>query len=326
MDLAKEASHTTTTPETGQAANQGEYLFKNEPLWEEVAPQEAQQHGGLRATRKLKAENQNYLSIDTTGFNIDAHEIIHINGWEDGIDSKPMTLLVVKVLVHSTDRSFKFKSVTTTFTFEGGDGKQRSGPAAPALVGFAPFSSTVQWNPSEAQKERVLNAGGTLGAGYAGATMALNAGGQWTVTKTQKFAAKGNATPLPSEIDDERRNGVKWYMEHNASQNDEVAPEFLVAILIRRATKDDPFTGNFRVRAEGGTWSQLQQDLRRFLQIDPARTLKAFEAAETMRMTPEGEKIAKACDIKPAKLGSLRNGDSLTGLAHVWGLDPVPPN
>jgi hypothetical protein len=326
MDSTEGASDATKTPETEQTANQAENLFQTEPLWEEVLPEDAQQHGGLRATRHLKADNQNYLSITPSGFAIDAHEIIHINGWEDGAGSKPMTLLVVKVLVHSTERGFKFKSVTTTFTFEGGDKNHGSGPAAPVLVGFAPFSSTVQWNLSEEQKERVLNAGGTLGGGYAGATIAVTAGGQWKVAKTQKFAAKGNATPLPSKIDDERRNGVRWYMEHNTSQDDEVAPEFLVAIMIRRATKDDLFTGDFRLRVEGGTWSQLQQDLRRAFQIDPARTLKAFNAGETVRLTAEGEKIAKACDIKSEKLGSLRDGDNLTGLAHVWGLDPVPPN
>jgi hypothetical protein len=323
MDAAKELDNTT---KSGKESHFEESLslFKDEPLYQEVEPKEAKQHGGLRKTKELKADSGNYYAVDTKGFTINATEIVHINGWEDGVNSEPLTLLVVKISVHSTERGFKFLSVTVRFTFEGGDHSRPFGPAAPTLVAYAPFSSTVRWEVSEEERKRILSASGTVGVNY-GANVSVTGGGQWEVSKKKKFFAKGNASLLASRVDDERINGVKWYMESNPSQGEEVAPEFMVAVLIQRATKTDSFTGDFRLRAEGGTASEIQAGLRRFLGIDPRRTLKAFQAAEQTRTKLEGESLLKACAIDKDKLGSLRKDDNLTALAHVWGLDLLTP-
>lgn len=280
-------------------------------LLEEISPKEAGEGGGLRRTVHVKDGEDSYLNMDTEGFTVDATELVHINGFKDGKTSDAMTLLVLNVQVHSTEPGFNFRSVVARLSFEG--------PADPTIFAFAPFSSTVTWNVSKEEYERILSAGIEVGANY-GASAKVTGNGQWTIRGTKEFFAHGNASRI---INSNKWRGVKWYLEGNPSQSGEVTPEFRIAVLVKRAKPNEPFTGTLTLRPEGSVASSIQMGLRRFFGIDPRRARKAFDSKEVKTFTNEGKLLLEQCKADEDHLGKLAHGSSLTGLAYVWGLDLI---
>ncbi|KAL6246225.1 hypothetical protein RBB50_006460 [Rhinocladiella similis] len=276
------------------------------PLWEEFSSKGTGEGGGLRRTNDLGKGDKSYINIDTDGFTVDATEILHINGFESGDTSSPMTLLVLNIQLHSTVPGFKFSWVVTRLSFDG--------EANPEVIAVAPFSSTTTWNVSREEHERIISMGLQVGANYV-ASAKVEGHGEWTVRKQQEYFALGNASPM---VSNQRQNGVKWYLEANHRQSDQVAPQFRIAVLLKRAVGNKPFRGTLSLRPNG-----KQLALRRAFQYDARRARKNFEPKEVTSFTTAGELLLKQCNIKENKLGELAQGDSLTGLAYVWGLDPL---
>lgn len=266
-------------------------LFESERLYDEIEPEETASHEGLRTPSIPRADTGVHHS--TSPLTISATTIIHINGWQDGVGSTPMTLLVVKVTLHSTENAISHVlGVTTELTFNDGDDSKEE---KPTVIAYGPSNPTVSSEASLLAPEEEEGEG-------------EGSPSEPRETHQESFFVTRNAGLLFSDIH-RNPNSVRWYMKNTMRQGDDRSPEFTLAVLLQRAPATSSLDADFHFIVTRGDPRPLGPLI---LRIHSSRRLKgSFTFAGEVQLSPDGEALMKAVVVDKDRLGRLKEGRQL---------------
>ncbi|CAI6338234.1 unnamed protein product [Periconia digitata] len=336
-----------------------EATIDNDFYYEED-PEENEETGGFRTHNPADNRFQRSfirLSPTKSKFQKRIEMILCIHGWEDATHKQPMTLMVFDCHLSCNDKKYRIQSSRIWFQF-GEDSfastADSHAKASPEVVAFAPFAKTAKWNDTELEIRRKHGGGGKVGVDYV-AKVEGNVDGEKEVSFTQKHFDRGTCGPI---LDEKSGNvvGTQWYMEQNDLQKYGVAPDFKLALLVKRSNHADGkgvnFQGIFDMRIEAGFQHDVEEGIRRFLRLykpeddpvyfnpeleDHIRGPQAKKLTESVKRDVSGQVVKDSLGkeiklIRKDALGELVDDEVLAGLLYsdieaglVSGLEPFNP-
>ena len=330
----------------------------NDDFYYEEDPEENEETGGFRTHNPEDNRFQRQfirLSPTKSKFQKRVEMILCIHGWEDATRKQPMTLVVFDCHLSCSERKYRFQSGRIWFQF-GEDsfapGSNIDAKASPEVVAYAPFTKTAKWNETEVEIRRKLGGGGKVGVDY-GAKVEGNVDGEREVSFTRKHFDRGTCGPILDEKSG-KVVGTQWYMEQNDLQKYGVAPDFKLALLIKRSNQEDGkgvnFQGVFDMRVEAGFQHDVEEGIRRFLRLfrpeddpvyfnpdldDHIRGSEAKKIVESIKRDSSGQILKDDAGqevkiVRKDALGELVDDGVLAGLLYseaglVSGLEPFNP-
>jgi hypothetical protein len=330
----------------------------DDDFYYEEDPEENVETGGFRTHNPEDNRFQRRfirLSPTKSKFQKRVEMILCIHGWEDATRKQPMSLLVFDCHLSCSERKYRFQSARIWFQF-GEDSfapsTNNDAKASPEVVAYAPFAKTTKWNVTEAEIRRKLAGGGKVGVDYV-AKVEGNLDGEKEVSSTRKHFDRGTCGPVLDEKSG-KVVGTQWYMEQNDLQKYGVAPDFKLALLIKRTNQADGkgvnFQGVFDMRVEAGFQHDVDEGIRRFLRLykpeddpvyfdpdldDHIRGSDAKKMVESVKKDASGGVLKDSAGqeikiVRKDSLGELVDDGVLAGLLYseaglVSGLEPFNP-
>ncbi|KAM0477034.1 hypothetical protein ACHAPX_005993 [Trichoderma viride] len=240
-----------------------------------------------------------------SGHAITVERLLWVDGWEETtadedktVHGQEMTLVVLKVVLASSDARRKFARAEMTVAFE----DPKAGGA----------------NEPRAQRTKSDKKDGHASLGYSG----VEASGGWSressISWDQMAFDQGKAHAHISRTT-QHRNGVIWSLEQNRLENAGVSPEFWATVLLSRPTAE-PYLVSFRIDACVGTMEDFANKTRNFFGSNPDKT-KPFLVTpwKSVVCNYEGADIKKCIDVN--NLGKLVDQATNTQLNVRWGPD-----
>ncbi|KAL7919915.1 hypothetical protein ACQKWADRAFT_329266 [Trichoderma austrokoningii] len=245
-----------------------------------------------------------------SGYAVTVERLLWVDGWEEttvdgekAVHGQEMTLVVLKIVLASSDAKGKFARAEVAIEFEDPTAGSEN---EPTVVAWAPFRNSERWNASQAQRTKTEKKDGHASLGYSGVELSGGWSRESSVSWDQMSFDKGTAHARIS-LTTQRRNGVTWMLEHNKLQNSGVTPEFWATVLLSRLTAE-PYLVKFRIDACAGSMEDFANKTRSFFGLDPCKT-KPFLVTpwKSVVCNYEGKDIEKCA--------------SNTRLAVKWGPD-----
>ncbi|KAL6790272.1 hypothetical protein GGI42DRAFT_358916 [Trichoderma sp. SZMC 28013] len=175
--------------------------------------------------------------------------LLWVDGWqgpttvaEKPIPKQPMTLIVLKLSLHTFDQDLKVETVKATLQFKDVDWQCGDDPEVQA---WAPFHDLDDWNPTEAENKSTRNVNATASGGYAGASLSIGWSKSREISWNQTAFDEGRSILVKSKLK-QRPISVVWSLEQNKLQKLGVPPVIWAARLIKRKT-DSEYLVKFRL-------------------------------------------------------------------------------
>ena len=289
-------------------------------LYEELEPPDAV--AGELKTRNPPEDSFQRKVVTYRGQKSDFKVLVElaacVHGWRTPDHKEAMTLMVFDYELHYTKKNHFVDSVKTEFKFGEVDSsiKGQAGQVSPdpEVMAYAPFGTTKEWDESAADMEQKMSVNTSISGQFVGKA---DVGGSIDRKNQheQKFFNRGEAS---RELNNRTNkwDRVYWFLQQNDSQQRGVPPSFTVAILLKRASMSR-FQMTFDIRLDAGLWENMKSRTKRFFsrkEDDPV-----YFDPEKLPTGTKWEKFKR--DIKQDNLGALMEGDKLTNLVSVWGVE-----
>ncbi|KAI1181942.1 hypothetical protein F5B17DRAFT_226747 [Nemania serpens] len=177
--------------------------------------------GGLRSYESKKDGTVLYCAEKPSDYSIVADRILRADGYDSTTDGREMTLIVLKIALHSAESDSKFKSFTAELCFED---KETSSNHEPLVEARAPFRTPETWNQTVASREATNIKEGGAKAGYQGLELSGTRSREEKMSWNQVDFDQGTSNGLFSK-NTGRRNGVQWATTQNNVRDLGVTPE-----------------------------------------------------------------------------------------------------
>ncbi|KAI0096961.1 hypothetical protein GGR51DRAFT_542137 [Nemania sp. FL0031] len=276
--------------------------------------------GSLKSYEAKKDGTLLFYDDKPSDYSIVADRILWIDGYDnttaEGQHGREMTLIVLKIVLHSADPESKFKRFTVELRFKD---KEALGEHEPLVEAWGPFREPERWNPAVAQREVTGKKEGGGKAGYQGVELSGSRSREEKTSWDQVDFDEGTSAGLFSETTGQR-NGVRWTLKQNNVSDLGVTPEVWVAVLLSRTSRR-PYVVKFRLDSHGGSRHEIVQGTKRFFRLNPTKTrpfsLTPWE--HPICQPGEGERIRDAIDRD--NLGKLKDHLDPTKLILPLGPD-----
>lgn len=296
-------------------------------LMEEEDPQVSVQQGGFK-TRNPKTDprQRRFIHVSDTKFNKTIEMVTCLHGWDTPKKNKAMTLIVVRFHLSCSTRGHRYKSATIRFKF-GENMLNASAKSMPTVVAYAPFVEATRFGETDVARTIRLTLEGTIGVNQM-ASAEAKASAEREETYNRRYFNEGTANPIIDKANE--MVGVKWYLEQNAKQNDGVAPDFRIAVLLQRAVHQDGsqprFIGTLDLETEAGLIEDFKQGTRRIFGLPEDDDIIFDPTLPGQANGTVGKALLKAIEPYKDNLAVLADDEELVGLCSVYGLHPITPS
>jgi hypothetical protein len=268
-------------------------------LFPELYPEESSDSQGFKKTRTIASDRDDvYVSDERTNFKVGVRRVYMANGFADAAEGNmtKVSLIILDVWLHSTGVGHRFENMQVTFSLE--DLAESTAPAAnPSLVNWAPFKNKTDVKRSVEKQRLTTTYGGELGGSYY-VDIKATYEKEKEVEKEEEFYEEWHSTPTTNPTTG-KLNGIRLSGIANQSQKSGCGLFGTVrfAILLKRDAAV-PWMGRFQIRTYGGVWENLVSTTRRWLGLDPRRTILELSGVDDYvhKDSPEGDIIDAKVD------------------------------
>ena len=242
------------------------------------------QDGSLKTTEELKEGEQTYWLSKTSSYDVSVTELLKIDGWNAGQNSKPMTLFIMQFDFHRERADVRIESINASITFEDVQNAGDSDKLIPTVVTMEPYGLD-RTNKTTAEKsyETTMNADGG-GGGLLGGQVMGGGSRTWSSSYAQEYFHEIEGW-MTKSTKDRRQNGAKWTMFQNKSQKFGVSPVVQVAVLVRR-NQPGKWNAFFELKVKSQFWEDVKQNVKRSFQIAPDKTMIPLYSSSTASTHP----------------------------------------
>ena len=300
-------------------------------LYQHINAKPSQAQGALKSFTPKEDGNELYAS-EKSDYDISVQRLLWVDGYERHEIHRPVqgpgteiktevkvdlvdsTLIVLKILLASRNADHKFKWVRASLRFDDArPGKKEH----PEIQAWAPFREAARWNETASQREQTSSVQAGFNAGYSGAEATIGASRESKISWDKTHFDEGQSYEM---INDNRRNGISWFVKQNNLQDQGVVREIWVSVLLSRPVRAAPYLVNFDIYAHSGTGDEFEHKIKKFFGLRPGQT-KTFSVTphKNIICNHEGEEIIKCIDL--GDLGKLRGNTPGTSssLLVEWG-------
>lgn len=266
-----------------------------------------------------------YDREDDGGFSISFERILQVDGWSCGAEAvtentprEAMTLMVSKLTVTCTRPKRCVRSVKSRLKFER---LERSDKPGPEVVAWAPFRELEKTNQTNVNEKQTTTTDIHAGFKGDGAEVGTSRTKVKEISFERKYFARAFAAATMNKAG--KRGGVQWCMQQNEKQKDGVVPTIYTAVLLSRATLEEPYIVESKIQINGGTLYDLKNDTLDFFGIGPGVTKPYLVQPdfEQPRIRYEGASIFPTVDRENLFGLVTRTEQGPFGLVIHWDTD-----